>query len=176
MGRLKLRRNKAGMSGPLPKEFIRCEMEVEKRPSDEWVAMHQAEIDRGEAPEPEDDDMHVGLNCYMYLAIPNDKVPPNLWKQGRALLLTLTEVPYAEARAEAMADIARQDAPPPTVEEHRADLADVGAKALALARENQCALPDYAGQLNAVPPDLLGSDPEVGPVKRRGVLQRLLGR
>jgi hypothetical protein len=135
MGRLKLKRKANGIAGPLPKEVIRCEIEIEKRHSDDWMALHRSELDAGVEPaEATDDDMFVGVNIYGYLAIPNDKVPPKLWRQGRCLLLTLQELSYPDFRAECMADIERQDAPAPEPIDHRAELGDIGAKALEAAK------------------------------------------
>lgn len=143
MGRLKLLRKAGGLRGPVPKEpFERCEIIIEKRPGQDWMDLHQAEInagamDRGELV-PDDADLYVGANLYGFYVIPRDNVPPSLWPQGRTLLLTLQEWPFVDFRAECLADIERQKGPakdvPETAEEHKAELADIGAKALAAHR------------------------------------------
>lgn len=131
MGKLKLRRKPGGHRGPLPTEPRHwADWALEKRPSDQWLVLHQAEIDAGATPEPGDEDMVVGLNLYGHLALPSDKVPPNLWKQGKVLLFTAWEGAYHDFRTAVDADIASQIAPT----DHRAELAGVAAKALKAKR------------------------------------------
>lgn len=148
MGRLKLRRGAGGLRGAIPQDpFERCEIIIEKRPTDEWQALHREEIEAGVPVTPDDEDLFVGLNIYGYHVIPQRNVPPALWKQGKTLMLTLTEVPFTEFRAECIADIERQ-APASTPEEHRAELGEVGDAALAAHRaaQNQGAAPTATGQ------------------------------
>lgn len=135
MGRLKLKRRANGLTGPnVPTEpFERCEIIIEKRPTDDWLLLNKAALDRGDVVEPDDEDMFVGLNVYGFYVIPDALTPPSLWKQGRTLMLTLTEVSYVEWRAECLADIDRKRAPE-TPEEHKAELGEIGDAAIAAHR------------------------------------------
>lgn len=142
MGRLKLPRRLNKMRGQLPDEpRLWASVEVEKRPGDQWQALALAAEKAGEPfGEPDDEDMLVGINVYGHMALPSELLPPARWKKGRALIGTLAEIPLVEFRAAIEADIARQSAPP--TDEHKADLAEVGAKALAAARELPVAVPN----------------------------------
>jgi hypothetical protein len=138
MGRFKLPRKAGGFRGPLPEPFERCELVIEKRPTDEWMELHGAELERGEI-EPDDEDMYVGLNIYGFHVIPKANTPPSQWPQGRTLMLTLTEVPYVEFRAECLRDLDRRNAPAPEPADHRAELLEVADKALEAARAARAA-------------------------------------
>jgi hypothetical protein len=128
MGKQKLRRNPGGHRGPLPTEpRIWWEPVLEKRPSDQWQADHQSEINAGTQPEPTDEDMVIGINIYGHMAFPSRTLPPKLWKQGKMLLGTLHEVDCVEFRAGVEADIALQQQGPD--DDHRAELARVGEMA-----------------------------------------------
>lgn len=179
MGRIKLRRNAAKERGPFDETpGIWLSWELEKRPTDEWQLLHADEIARGEQPEPADEDMFVGINVYGHMAFPKRNVAPKNYPRGRTLMLTLTEVAFTEFRAEIMADIERQKAPEEPVD-HRAELADIGARALAAVRAPK----EPIGQAAIAPPE---PEPEVDaehltvppPAEEAppSLLKRILGR
>jgi len=144
MGRLKLNRKPGGIRGPLPPPFERCDWEIERRPSDDWMDINREAFNRGEI-EPGDVDMYVGVNLYGYHVVPKDNLPPSQWPQGRTLLLTVQEVPFVSFRAECLQDMDRRNAPKEQEpENHRADLAEVAEKAIAAHRAAKVAPGEFA--------------------------------
>lgn len=130
MGKMKLKKKSNGLRGETPMEpRLWAELVVEKRPSDQWMAMNQESADAGTAPTPGDEDMIVGLNVYGHMALPSKLLPVKLWKQGKTLLVTMFEAPYAAFRAACEQDIARQLQEAPG--NHTRDLIEVGQAALA---------------------------------------------
>lgn len=155
MGRLKLKKKPNGLTGETPMEpRIWIEFQLEKRPSDQWMADHQTEINEGKAPDPTDADMVAGINMYGFMAMPSRTVPVRLWKRGRQLIGTLHEIEYAQFKAACEADIADQLAGAPG--NHRLELGEVAAAALA----------SHAGQTSerlTIEDGAIGANAEIPP-------------
>lgn len=79
----------------LPPNPMMLTWELDKRPTDEWIAEHGEDF-----PDlPADEDMTVGVNLYAVMAFPAVGVLPANWKRGRSLLCTFQEMPYHQLEA-----------------------------------------------------------------------------
>lgn len=98
MSNLATRRNaqkRAIAKAELPPNPMMLTWELDKRPTDEWIAEHGEDF-----PDlPADEDMTVGVNLYAVMAFPAVGVLPANWKRGRSLLCTFQEMPYHQLEA-----------------------------------------------------------------------------
>jgi len=91
---------RAQAKAELPPNPMMVTWEVEKRPTDEWLAENGADC-----PDlPPDEHMIVGINVYLHMGFPQVGVLPANWKRGRVLLCTWEEQPYHRLEAECRAD------------------------------------------------------------------------